>query len=138
LRLREALRPLELRRLLSLGATLEESLSTRLDSVRAPERLCDREREEELLLREPELERLRELVLERFFEEELWEPPDFLPRRVFDPELVLRCAILLLGSSSVSRARYPRPMAQTRSQPPGNDCSNKVGGLYWVTDRRTM
>jgi hypothetical protein len=39
-RLREALRPLELPRLLSLGALVEESLSTRLDSVRAPDRLC--------------------------------------------------------------------------------------------------
>jgi hypothetical protein len=103
LRLREALRPLELR-LLSLGATVEESLSTRLDSVRAPERLCDWDREEERLPREPELDRLRELVLEeerllepeldrprelvleRFFEEELWEPPERLLR---DRELCL-------------------------------------------------
>jgi hypothetical protein len=62
LRLREALRPLELRRLLSLGAEVEESLSTRLDSVRAPERLCDLEREEERLLRDRELDPVR-----RFF-----------------------------------------------------------------------
>jgi hypothetical protein len=34
------LRPFELPRLLSRGALVEESLSTRLDSVRAPDRLC--------------------------------------------------------------------------------------------------
>jgi hypothetical protein len=38
-RLREALRPFELERLLSLGARAEESLSTRLDSDRAPDLL---------------------------------------------------------------------------------------------------
>jgi hypothetical protein len=55
-RLREALRPLELRLLLSLGARVEESLSTRLDSVRAPALLC--------------VSRLRELPLERLFDED--------------------------------------------------------------------
>jgi hypothetical protein len=50
--------------LLSLGARVSESLSTRLDSVRAPERLCV---EEDLL--EPEA-RLRELPLERLFDED--------------------------------------------------------------------
>jgi hypothetical protein len=72
-RLREALRPLELARLLSLGALVEESLSTRLDSVRAPDRLCV---DEDLLRLEPDEERLdpddrpRELALERLFDEE--------------------------------------------------------------------
>jgi hypothetical protein len=63
-RLREALRPLELARLLSLGALVEESLSTRLDSVRAPDRLCV---EEDLL--EPDA-RLREFPRERLFDED--------------------------------------------------------------------
>jgi hypothetical protein len=120
LRLREALRPLELRRLLSLGAELEESLSTRRDSVRAPDRLwvsdrVDRLRDPELgRLRDPELGRLRDpelvelerpraFVLERFFEEELLEPPDLLPRRAFDPELLLRAAT----TSSLPPARGP-------------------------------
>ena len=62
-RLREALRPLELPRLLSLGARVSESLSTRLDSVRAPDLLCV---EEERL--DPD-DRPRELALERLFEE---------------------------------------------------------------------
>jgi hypothetical protein len=57
-RLREELRPLELelRLLLSLGALESESLSTRLDSVRAPDLLCaDEDRlEPEDRLREPE------------------------------------------------------------------------------------
>ena len=74
-RLREALRPLELARLLSLGALVEESLSTRLDSVRAPDRLCV---DEDLLRLEPDEERLdpddrpRELAPEpeRLFDEE--------------------------------------------------------------------
>lgn len=68
-RLPEALRPLELERLLSLGALVEESLSTRLDSVRAPERLCVSPR------REPPLERLDE---DFDFDEELLEPPERL------------------------------------------------------------
>jgi hypothetical protein len=63
-RLRDPLRPLELPRLLSLGALVEESLSTRLDSVRAPDRLCV---EEDLL----ELDaRLPEFPLERLFDED--------------------------------------------------------------------
>ena len=64
LRLRAAPRPLEPERLLSLGASVEESLSTRLDSVRAPERLCV---DEDLL--DPDA-RLRELPLERLFDED--------------------------------------------------------------------
>ena len=44
--LRDPPRPFELPRLLSLGASVEESLSTRLDSVRAPDLLCDCDREE--------------------------------------------------------------------------------------------
>lgn len=67
---------LELRLLLSRGARVSESLSTRLDSVRAPERLCvSRERDDERLL-----ERLRELELDRFFEDELPEPLERLLR----------------------------------------------------------
>ena len=83
-RLREALRPLdELRLLLSLGALVEESLSTRLDSVRAPDLLCDRD-EERL---DPDEDRVRELLPERFFvaddrlfdfEDEPLEPPERL------------------------------------------------------------
>jgi hypothetical protein len=69
-RLGEALRPLELERLLSLGALVEESLSTRLDSVRAPERLCVSPR------REPPLERLCDEDFD--FDEELLEPPERL------------------------------------------------------------
>jgi hypothetical protein len=64
-RLREALRPLELPRLLSLGAVEEESLSTRRDSDRAPDLLC--------------VSRFRELPLELFdFEPELLRPPERL------------------------------------------------------------
>jgi hypothetical protein len=87
--LREALRPLdELRLLLSLGAWVEESLSTRLDSVRAPDLLCVCDREEERL--DPDDDRLRELPerldeddrvfdFELFdFDEEPWEPPERL------------------------------------------------------------
>jgi hypothetical protein len=61
---------LELPLLLSLGAWVEESLSTRLDSVRAPDLLW--------------VSRLRELPLERLFDEdfdfdeELLEPPEGL------------------------------------------------------------
>jgi hypothetical protein len=63
-RLREALRPLELPRLLSLGALVSESLSTRLDSVRVPDLLCV---DEDLL--DPD-DRLRELALDRLLEED--------------------------------------------------------------------
>jgi hypothetical protein len=61
---------LELERLLSLGALVEESLSTRLDSVRAPARLCVSPR------REPPLERLCDEDFD--FDEELLEPPERL------------------------------------------------------------
>ena len=72
-------------RLLSRGAFVSESLSTRRDSVRAPERLCV----EDLL--EPD-DRLRELPLERLredepfldFDEELLEPLERLLLR--DPD----------------------------------------------------
>lgn len=64
LRVREALRPLELRRLLSRGARVEESLSTRLDSVRAPDLLWDGER------LDPVDPRPRELAPERPFDED--------------------------------------------------------------------
>jgi hypothetical protein len=69
-RLREALRPFELRRLLSLGARVEESLSTRLDSVRVPDLLCVSR------LRDPPPERLCEEDFD--LDEELLEPPERL------------------------------------------------------------
>jgi hypothetical protein len=85
-RLPEVLRPLELPLLLSLGAWVEESLSTRLDSVRAPDLLwVSLERlDPELLdpdprLREPALERpFAEEERLRDFEEEPLEPPERL------------------------------------------------------------
>jgi hypothetical protein len=85
-RLPEVLRPLELPLLLSLGAWVEESLSTRLDSVRAPDLLwVSLERlDPELLdpdprLREPPLERpFAEEERLRDFEEEPLEPPERL------------------------------------------------------------
>jgi hypothetical protein len=49
---------------LSLGALVSESLSTRLDSVRAPDLLCV---DEDLL--DPD-DRLRELALDRLLEED--------------------------------------------------------------------
>ena len=79
--LREALRPLELPRLLSRGAFVEESLSTRLDSVRAPDRLwLDRER----LDPEDPLRALALDALDRLFDpfERLFDPED----RAFDFE----------------------------------------------------
>ena len=80
-RLRDALRPLELPRLLSLGAWVSESLSTRLDSVRAPDLLCV---DEDLL--DPD-DRLWELTPDRLREEEerfldLDEEPLELPERL--------------------------------------------------------
>jgi hypothetical protein len=106
-RLREALRPLELRRLLSLGATLSESLSTRLDSVRAPDLLWDRD-EERL---DPDEDRVRELLPERFFvaddrlfdfEDEALEPPE---RLLLFPDRDPPCGILrfLPGIAFVTR-----------------------------------
>jgi hypothetical protein len=87
LRLREALRPLELA-LLSLGARVSESLSTRLDSVRAPDLLCvDEARPDpDDLLRELEPERLFDEDEERLFafgeefdlDEVRLEPPERL------------------------------------------------------------
>ena len=77
---------MELPLLLSLGALVSESLSTRLDSVRAPDLLwVSRERlDPELLdpdprLREPALERpFDEEERLRDFEEEPLEPPERL------------------------------------------------------------
>jgi hypothetical protein len=87
-RLREALRPLELPRLLSLGALVSESLSTRLDSVRAPDLLCvDEERLDPERL-DPDA-RLRELAFERPFDEDE-RPP------VFEEELLAPERLLLL------------------------------------------
>jgi hypothetical protein len=120
-RLREAPRPFELERLLSLGALVEESLSTRLDSVRAPDRLCV---EEDLL--EPDA-RLRELPLERPFDEddrlfdfdELRELPEPL---LLEPLLLDRdfcCGILplLLRIVRYVFGGYPNPTVQTRKIP---------------------
>lgn len=84
-RLREALRPFELRRLLSLGARVEESLSTRLDSVRVPDLLC--------------VSRLRELPLERLFDEDFdfdEELLDFEEELLDPPERLLLLLLLLL------------------------------------------
>jgi hypothetical protein len=86
--LREALRPLELPRLLSLGARVSESLSTRLDSVRAPDRLCVDER------LDPD-DRLRELALERLFDEEE-RLLDFDEEPLEPPERLLLLLLLLL------------------------------------------
>jgi hypothetical protein len=113
-RLREELRPLELelRLLLSLGALLSESLSTRRDSVRAPDRLCV---DEDRL--EPE-DRLRELERERadrlfdFFEELPLERLLLLDR---DFCLGILPALLLkLGESVLGL--YPNPSVQTLAQ----------------------
>lgn len=83
-RLREALRPFdELRLLLSLGALVEESLSTRLDSVRAPDLLCDRDEERF----DPDDDRLRELGPERRFGED--RLLDFDGEPLEPPELFL-------------------------------------------------
>jgi hypothetical protein len=92
-RLREELRPLELelRLLLSLGALLSESLSTRRDSVRAPDRLCvDEDRlEPEDWLRELKRERADRLF--DFFEE-------LPPERLFLLDRDLCLGILPLSS----------------------------------------
>ena len=77
-RLPEVLRPLELPLLLSLGAWVEESLSTRLDSVRAPDLLW--------------VSRLRELPLERLFDEDF----DFDEELLEPPERLLLLLLLLL------------------------------------------
>jgi hypothetical protein len=115
---------------LSLGAWVEESLSTRLDSVRAPERLCV---DEDLL--EPDA-RLREFPLERLLDEDerpfdLEEPFDFEepfdleePRELAELLLLDRdfCWGILPGSSSwISQcvlAAYPNPTVQTARIPP--------------------
>jgi hypothetical protein len=82
-RLPEVLRPLELRLLLSLGALVEESLSTRLDSVRVPDLLCV---DEDRL--DPD-DRPREFALERPFEPDRpldeEERPFDLGEDLFDP-----------------------------------------------------
>jgi hypothetical protein len=110
-RLREALRPLELPRLLSLGARVSESLSTRLDSVCAPDLLCV---DEERL--DPD-DRPRELALERLFDEEE-RPLDFDEEPLEPPERLLlldedlRWGILplfLLNRSSIRVGRLPDP-----------------------------
>jgi len=89
-RLREALRPLELARLLSLGALVEESLSTRLDSVRVPDLLCV---DEERL--DPD-DRPRELALERLFEPERFPDEEVRPFDFDEEPLDLPERLLLL------------------------------------------
>jgi hypothetical protein len=93
--LREELRPFELPRLLSLGAWVSESLSTRLDSVRAPDLLCV---DEDLL--DPD-DRLRDLAPERPLEEDerfvdLDEEPFELPLELLREEPLELPELLLL------------------------------------------
>jgi hypothetical protein len=113
-RLREALRPLELARLLSLGALVEESLSTRLDSVRDPDLLCvDEDRlDPDDRLRELERDREDEPLFD--FREEL--PPELLLLLDRDFCLGILPDVLLELDGSVFGA-YPNPAVQTRTQP---------------------
>jgi hypothetical protein len=104
---------LELDRLLSLGALVSESLSTRLDSVRAPDLLCV---DEERL--DPDA-RLRELALERLFGED----------RLFDLDEELRDAPerLLLVDRDFRLGIPPSPPGDTSIRVrrlPGPGCSN--------------
>jgi len=127
--LREALRPLELPRLLSLGARVSESLSTRLDSVRAPDRLCvDDER------LDPD-DRLRELALERLFDdeerlldfdefdEERFEPPErlllllLLDREDFWGILPSLQLVVILWSALTRAARFESSISARSSNP---------------------
>jgi hypothetical protein len=137
---------LELPRLLSLGAWVEESLSTRRDSVRAPERLCV---DEDLLdLLEPDA-RLREFPLEPLLDEDerpldFEEPFDFEELREL-PELLLLdrdfCWGILPGSSSwiglqCVLAAYPHRAFQTRGAATpiaGSRCASSNPQLsgYW-------
>jgi hypothetical protein len=109
-RLREELRPfeLELRLLLSLGALVSESLSTRLDSVRAPDLLCVEERlEPEDRLRD-ELDREDDLPFDLFEE----PPPDrlLLLDRDFclgiPPRFLLNFAYLCCGLTRIRRFKH--------------------------------
>jgi hypothetical protein len=106
---------------LSLGAWVEESLSTRLDSVRAPDRLCV---DEDRL--EPDV-RFREFPLELFDEDE--RPFDFdelreLPERLLLEPLLLDRDFcwgilpLLLLDRSLRVRRLPESHGSTRKNPP--------------------
>ena len=116
--LRDALRPLELA-LLSLGARVEESLSTRLDSVRAPDLLCvSRDRLDLSRDRLDPVDLFRELAFARRFDDEEERPLDFDEEPVEPPERALllldrelRWGILplLLDRRSVRDARLPNP-----------------------------
>jgi hypothetical protein len=108
---------LELRLLLSLGALLSESLSTRRDSVRAPDRLCV---DEDRL--EPE-ERLRELERERddrlfdFFEE---LPPE--PLLLFDRDFcwgMLPSLLLVTLGEAPTRALGLPALCSSNPHPSG-------------------
>ena len=107
---------MELPRLLSLGAWVEESLSTRLDSVRAPDLLCV---DEDLLDPDDRLPELDELERDRedeplfdFFEE---LPPERL--LLLDRDF---CLGILPGVPPGTRwivfGAYPNPAVQTPTQ----------------------
>jgi hypothetical protein len=102
---------LELPRLLSLGAWVEESLSTRLDSVRAPDLLCVDEDRLDPDDRLPELEREDEPLFD-FFEE---LPPERLLLLDRDFCLGILPGVLLGLEGSVFGA-YPNPAVQTPMQ----------------------
>lgn len=134
-RLCEALRPLDLARLLSLGATVSESLSTRLDSVRAPDLLCvSRDRLDPV-------DRLRELAFARRFDDDEEERPlDFDEEPVEPPERALllldrelRWGILplLLDRRSVRDARLPNPNRSNTQ--PGGSRSNWAGSSNFTS-----
>jgi hypothetical protein len=98
-------------RLLSLGARVEESLSTRRDSLRAPDLLCVEERlDEDRVEDRPEPERLLDFELDdrpdvdRLFDFELDD------ERLFDcePEL-LELPLLLLRDREERWGILPTP-----------------------------
>jgi hypothetical protein len=125
---------LELRLLLSLGALVSESLSTRLDSVRAPDLLCVEERlESEDRLRD-ELEREDDLPFDLF--EEL--PPDRLLLLLLDRDFCLGILPWLLRTrAEASTLAYPNHAVKTlvtagnQSAPPvrkgaaGTECQER-------------
>ena len=106
---------MELPRLLSLGAWVEESLSTRLDSVRAPDLLCVDEERLDPDDRLPELERDREdEPLFDFFEE---LPPERL--LLLDRDFclgILPGVLLELDGSCSALTRIP-PFKPLRNPP---------------------
>jgi hypothetical protein len=105
---------------LSLGALVEESLSTRLDSVRAPDRLCvDEERlDPDDRLRELERDREDDPLFDFFEEVDFFEelPPERLLLLDRDFCLGILPGVLLELDGSVSGS-YPNPAVQTTTQP---------------------